>query len=288
MESEKLKDLLHKYYEGETNIEEERLLKSEFKNTDIPDNPDGSFFNYLNNYQKTMPEPDDLESSIMKNITEIHGKRLYWKKNTNTVIYGLAAGIMLIFVIRGLNLDKSISPSDMTASINADSCVEISKCKDTFLEMLSFINSNTSDPANIKTFPDSKSLSYAIVTIIDKYNYNGKNNILIVKGESLKSLKNNLSDISDSLPGFYSDINQVFVIRLFDNNKIISRNDFFQELAKLINSNSYESISNTFSGIYSTADNESNKFVVIKNYSDHSLIWIVDGKLDLSSDKDIR
>ncbi|MGK7390535.1 MAG: hypothetical protein ACNS60_09290 [Candidatus Cyclobacteriaceae bacterium M2_1C_046] len=69
MEREQIKELLEKYWEGETNLEEEKALKQYFARPDVPEDlrQEGAFFQYLGLQEDWVGLEDEEILEILRN-----------------------------------------------------------------------------------------------------------------------------------------------------------------------------------------------------------------------------
>ena len=99
MNSEELNRLLGKFYNGESTEEEEELLKSFFREDNIPQGFDDeeAVFNYYSSSMK-IPEPSaDFESRILRGIDESEGKQNSGRNRTIALwIMSTAAGLLIM------------------------------------------------------------------------------------------------------------------------------------------------------------------------------------------------
>lgn len=99
MKKEELNRLLEKYYNGQSTVEEEEVLRSFFNGTDIPEGYEAekAIFVY---YSASMdiPEPsDDFEGRILTGIDEFGNRsNLSGNRNIIRVILSTAAGLLIL------------------------------------------------------------------------------------------------------------------------------------------------------------------------------------------------
>lgn len=86
------KEILRRYYRGETTVEEERMLRAAYRSGALPDDPILAFG------QKTAELPTGLEAGIRSSIRRRqHPRRLLW-----LTAAGIAATLVLILSVRSL------------------------------------------------------------------------------------------------------------------------------------------------------------------------------------------
>ncbi|OFX89102.1 MAG: hypothetical protein A2W99_02120 [Bacteroidetes bacterium GWF2_33_16] len=103
MKKQEIKSLLEKYYKGETNSEEERILFEYFSGQDIDSEflADKEYFEFINTEVRQFSAVEDLSDSIWENIEkhEIKSKYKEIKFNKiNKVILAIAASIIITVV----------------------------------------------------------------------------------------------------------------------------------------------------------------------------------------------
>lgn len=91
------KNLLDKYYQGETSRDDEELLKKQIRNESF-DSAEKDMFNY---FQKEGTIPEDLETLIFSKVQEKQAKR----KSIRMKIISLssAAAVLIVFLTAYLN-----------------------------------------------------------------------------------------------------------------------------------------------------------------------------------------
>lgn len=90
---DKKEDILKRYYQGETTIEEERLLKLSFRQGEFPDTPT------LSCQGKNRELPESLMEKIQQRI---HRKAMHNLRNRWITAAGIAAMVVLILSLRSL------------------------------------------------------------------------------------------------------------------------------------------------------------------------------------------
>lgn len=96
MNQEEIRQLLEKYYSGESTLSEDNLLREFFNREDIPADlkAEQAVFRFFSD-NKEMPEPSaDFEDRILTAIDETEGKS--GKKRLYTILSGVAATLILM------------------------------------------------------------------------------------------------------------------------------------------------------------------------------------------------
>jgi hypothetical protein len=106
MDLKEIKKLLDKFYEGETSLEEENLLKNFFKSSSIPEYmaADKEFFVQMDTEQNKIPENNNLLDHLHKTINlqvkrEKYGHRLNLFYKISSIAAGLAIFVLTYMVI---------------------------------------------------------------------------------------------------------------------------------------------------------------------------------------------
>ncbi len=97
MDSEKLEQLLKKYWDCETSLEEEQQLRAYFRSGDVPDNLKevATLFSYFEESRKKTITDIDFDRNVMSRIsTRSKGKRIQLMNNALRI----AAGISVLIV----------------------------------------------------------------------------------------------------------------------------------------------------------------------------------------------
>ncbi len=109
MNTEKIRQLLEKYYDGQTTTDEESLLKEFFSSRDVPDElkSDREIFNYFV-LSSGIPEPaTGFEKRIIDNVEKAEqrtsGSRM---RRIYRFVSGIAAGIIIVTGLYFLFIDR--------------------------------------------------------------------------------------------------------------------------------------------------------------------------------------
>ncbi len=87
----KQKDLLDKYYRGETSLEEEKLLKSIFTDSEI-DSAEKNMFNYFQNESKV---PGNLEESVYVDLSE----KIHKPRKLKIILISISSAAAIVFIL---------------------------------------------------------------------------------------------------------------------------------------------------------------------------------------------
>lgn len=109
MDTDNIRQLLDRYYDGQTSEREEQVLKDYFLQDDVPPQwaTDQRLFRQL--YGADMPAVDDLEQRLSRQIDSWNRVEKTANRRSRTVglrwIAGIAASLLLLFAI-GLLVDR--------------------------------------------------------------------------------------------------------------------------------------------------------------------------------------
>lgn len=96
-----IKDILKRYYRGETSLAEERFLKEEYRSGHLPEDP------FLAFDAKEEPLPDELISKIRSGFSTRRQKHL---RQIGVTIGSIAATALLILFLKGV-FTSPVSPN---------------------------------------------------------------------------------------------------------------------------------------------------------------------------------
>lgn len=101
MELKELKKLLEKFYEGETSLEEEHLLRNYFKNSKVPEDlaADKEYFIHLYQEQQVFPQNSELIHKLQHTIdNQVRRENNTRRLNIFYKVSTIAAGIAIIVI----------------------------------------------------------------------------------------------------------------------------------------------------------------------------------------------
>lgn len=97
----KIEELLQKYYDGETDLEEERKLHWFFQTCDIPSHlqADAELFRYQYQQRKEEASPGLEEKLVRLLHDQEHKKRFFMSGRTIGVVSGIAATVLVVLAL---------------------------------------------------------------------------------------------------------------------------------------------------------------------------------------------
>ncbi|WP_028897226.1 anti-sigma factor [Prevotella sp. HUN102] len=123
MKTEDIKDLLERFYEGNTTEEEERALKEYFSANDIAEElkPEQVFFRALNTDDATVP--DRLEERLERQINQWNRVEKTVRRSATRIslrwIVGVAASLLILFSI-GIFVSRQGKEDNLSSIEQAD------------------------------------------------------------------------------------------------------------------------------------------------------------------------
>ncbi len=102
MESiEEVRKLLDRFYQGETSLEEEKLLEQYFSSTTVPEEliPDRDLFGSFGNESSSVVVPEDLNQKIIASIDQVERKVTRTRRISVFSLSGLAAGLLVMIAV---------------------------------------------------------------------------------------------------------------------------------------------------------------------------------------------
>jgi len=102
MESlEKIRKILDRFYQGETTLEEERMLEEYFSSTTVPEEliPDKDLFQSIGAGNDSVVVPTDLNQKIIDAIGHVESKATRTRRISLFSLSGLAAGLLIMIAV---------------------------------------------------------------------------------------------------------------------------------------------------------------------------------------------
>jgi hypothetical protein len=111
MDSEKIDELLNKYWNCETSLEEEKQLQAYFRDATVPDGlkETANLFRYFDEQKKNELTDISFDHSIKKKISSPKGKMTSLFFNTMRIAAGIAVLIVAVWLVR-LEVRKGTPP----------------------------------------------------------------------------------------------------------------------------------------------------------------------------------
>lgn len=93
--------MLDRFYQGETSMEEEKLLQDYFASPSIPEElmPDRDLFRALGTAGESVPVPEDLNQKILDVIDQQEKKVVRTRRISVFSLSGLAAGLLVVIAL---------------------------------------------------------------------------------------------------------------------------------------------------------------------------------------------
>jgi hypothetical protein len=113
MDSKKIDELLNKYWECETSLEEEQQLREYFEGSNLPDQHKeaASLFRYFSQHKKKSMNEEGFEKHLLISAkSKSHGKVVQLLYNSMRIAAGIAVLVAAIYFVR-----KEIHESDPVA-----------------------------------------------------------------------------------------------------------------------------------------------------------------------------
>lgn len=114
MDSENINDLLNKYWNCQTSLEEEQQLHAYFKNTDVPEalKETAAWFSYLEHGRKKSIPDGSFEKGVLKSIRRPQRRIGAFMYNSMRIAAGVIVLVLAVWLVR-LEV-REISPADAT------------------------------------------------------------------------------------------------------------------------------------------------------------------------------
>jgi len=116
MDSKKLDELLNKYWNCETSLEEEQQLREYFKGSQVPSqlNETAAVFRYFEEVKKKSLDDQAFEEAVLKKVSpQKNGKVVRLVYNSMRIAAGIAVLLVAIFFVR-----KELKPDQPQAVVD--------------------------------------------------------------------------------------------------------------------------------------------------------------------------
>ena len=169
MESiEEIRKMLDRFYQGETTLEEEKLLLGYFSSTKVPEEliPDKDLFLSFGSGDETISVPADLNKKIIATIDQVEKKAIRTHRISIFSLSGLAAGLLVMIAVYLFYVrydSKELIASTQITDTYDDPMEAYEEAKRTMAYVSSKLNSGTSELKHVQQVTKSvdplKSLS---------------------------------------------------------------------------------------------------------------------------------
>ena len=102
MESlEEIRKILERFYQGESTLEEEKMLEDYFSSTTVPEEmiPDKDLFKSFGGGSESIIVPADLNQKIIDSIGQVERKATRTRRISIFSLSGLAAGLLIMIAV---------------------------------------------------------------------------------------------------------------------------------------------------------------------------------------------
>ena len=136
MKFQEIKELLEKYYQAETDLKEENLLRDYFLHQQVPNElqAERDQFIFFSGLEEERPKAVGLEDKIMENLFAEPPTIPLPKRNVGPIIgriiTAVAAGLLLIFTVNSLqdSFSDGLDAPNLGAAIVSDDCGSMETC----------------------------------------------------------------------------------------------------------------------------------------------------------------
>ncbi len=97
----RIRKMLQRFYQGETTLEEEKMLKEYFDSTTVPEEliPDKDLFQSFEVGHDSVIVPDDLNQKIIASIDHVERQAVRTRRISVFSLSGLAAGLLVMIAV---------------------------------------------------------------------------------------------------------------------------------------------------------------------------------------------
>ncbi len=151
MEQEKIRELINKYFEGETTAEEEQLLREYLNDPSVPDQLRRKF-GYIASFSGKVPEPSEgfyerLESVTHTQVTMGPARRALRHLATAAAVAVIVAGLWMIFFHQG---------SPVARDTYDDPVIAMAEVKSILLTVSGKMNSGVEQLGQVSTITEQR------------------------------------------------------------------------------------------------------------------------------------
>ena len=156
MESiEDIREVLKRFYQGETTLEEEKMLSDYFASTTVPEEfiPDKELFQSMGTGSDSIEVPASLNQKIITSIEKADRKEIRTRRISLFSLSGLAAGLLVMIAVYLFFLkDKSsgILASNLIEDTYEDPMDAYEEAKRTLVYVSSKLNRGTGELKHVK------------------------------------------------------------------------------------------------------------------------------------------
>ncbi len=146
MDSKKAETFLIKYWRGETTREEETFLRQYVAEGKVksPDDTARQLFAYFEKQRNLRIDNEQFDENILEKIGKLPAK-VYWRHSRKAIIWGIAAGLVLICSLGFLFRDFMLKPHVDTQMLAADTYSDPQKAYEETKKALLFISSKLNE-----------------------------------------------------------------------------------------------------------------------------------------------
>jgi hypothetical protein len=150
-----IRKMLERFYQGETTLEEERLLQDYFLSTSVPEEllPDKDLFQSFVAGTESVEVPEDLDQRIIASIDRAEHKANRTRRISLFSLSGLAAGLLVMIAVYLFYVRSEKSPliaSNQMSDTYQDPMLAYEEAKRTLVYVSNKLNTGTSEFEQVK------------------------------------------------------------------------------------------------------------------------------------------
>jgi hypothetical protein len=132
MKLQEIEQLVNKYYEGESTLDEEKQLKEYFTSNEVPEHLQmiQDQLTYFTSSEVEIPDAIGLEDRILTNLDRQRKHEKSTPRIIGRIITAIAATVLLVFAVQSIQQSfTTVSNNDMTTALPLETCVDKEKCE---------------------------------------------------------------------------------------------------------------------------------------------------------------
>jgi len=192
MESlEEIRKMLDRFYQGQTTLEEEKILEEYFSSTTVPEEfiPDKDLFQSFKEGDNAVVVPTDLNQKIIASIDQVERKVIRTRRISLFSLSGLAAGLIIMIAVYlfYIRTDRpSLLASNQMVDTYEDPMDAYEEAKRTLAYVSAKLNSGTSELEHVRKV--SKTAADPLKSL-SKINKGSKELVLLGKLHQARNLE---------------------------------------------------------------------------------------------------
>ncbi len=150
-----IRKMLDRFYQGETSLEEEKMLEDYFSSASVPESliPDKDLFQLFGTTRKSIVVPENMNQKILASLDQVERKTTRTRRISLFSFSGLAAGLLVMIAVY-LFYIRTDGPSLLASNQKTDTFEDpmdaYEEAKRTLAYVSAKLNNGTSELEHVK------------------------------------------------------------------------------------------------------------------------------------------